>query len=298
MTVPGEPGEVTIGVLADPDLPTRLAHALHADLPRALGGQVRWRAQVNGDPFEAVYPDNEHLIDRAREYVSETVWDLALCVTDLPLRDTGGVLVAVIDPADQVALISLPALGGFRLRHRLRELATAIVAYLRKTAAVPSRVRGMRVVRGANGQLHLLRPRHFGSVCVLAGMVRANRPWQLLVGLSTALAGAMAGTAFGVLYSSIWTLATSLGPVRLVGVTVAALTALSARVIAGHSLWERRAPDPDAREDRYLGLRNASTVATVAVGRPLVLPFRSVAPGYRPFVHTTRPPPGTGWPSS
>lgn len=277
MTVPGRAeDEVTIGVLADPDLPTRLARSLPADLPRELerrlDERVRWRVEVNGDPFEAMYPDNDHLIDRARDYVSETSWDLALCVTDLPLRDTAGVLVAEIDPADHVALISLPALGGFRLRHRLRELAVAIVADLRgggaQVASPPARLRarGVRAVRNANGELHLLRREPFGSVRVLAGMVRANRPWQLIVGLSTALAGAMAGTAFGVLYSTIWTLAASLEPVRLAGITVAALTALSTWVIVGHSLWERRAPDSSAGDERYLALRNAGTVSTVAVG--------------------------------
>jgi hypothetical protein len=277
MTTPRKVGDsVTIGVLADPDLPTRLAHSLRADLPgeleQLLGEQVRWQVKVNGDPFEAMYPDNDQLIGRARDYVSETAWDLALCVTDLPLRDARGVLVAVIDPSDQVALISLPALGGWRLRHRLRELAVAIIAGLRarrtKSAGVPTRVhvRGLRASQQANGELHLLRRRPVGSICVLAGMVRANRPWQLVVGLSTALAGAMAGTSFGVLYSTIWTLAASLGPMRLAGITAAALTALSTWIIVGHSLWEHRAPDTDTGDDRYLALRNAGTVSTVVVG--------------------------------
>ncbi|MEU4813056.1 hypothetical protein AB0H20_27950 [Nocardia fluminea] len=50
----------------------------------------------------------------------------------------------MVDPAAQVALISLPTLVGFRLRHRPR-----------------------------------------GAACVLAGMVRANRPWQLVAGRPT-----------------------------------------------------------------------------------------------------------------
>ncbi|MGW5454266.1 hypothetical protein [Nocardia sp. NPDC003979] len=261
--------EVTIGVLADPDLATRLARSLRDDLPdelaRVVGEQVEWRVLVNDDPFEAMYPDSVHLIDKAREYVRETTWDLALCVTDLPLRDGRSVLVADIDPANQVALISLPALGGLRLRQRLRELAVRIVEALRsRRSAALSRpnARGLRVVE-QGGDMRLVRSVRFGSLFLLAGMVRANRPWQLVVGLSSALAGAMAGTAFGVLYSSIWLLATAMGPLRLTGITVSALVALSAWIIAGHGLWERRI---DGRDDRYLALRNAGTVSTVAVG--------------------------------
>ncbi|MFJ2666464.1 hypothetical protein ACIO14_19165 [Nocardia fluminea] len=33
-----------------------------------------------------------------------------------------------------------------------------------------------------------------------------------------------------------------------------------------HSLWERRAPDTDTRDDHCLALRNAGTVNTVVVG--------------------------------
>ncbi|WP_280222010.1 hypothetical protein [Nocardia neocaledoniensis] len=265
------PHEITIGVLADPDLPTRLAHTLGEDLPGRLPGaegeQVEWRVRINNDPFEAMYPDSHQLIDKARDYVRETTWDLALCITDLPLRDGAAVLVAEVDPDHQVALISLPALGGSRLRHRLRELAVRVVALLRSrrpgsTASPPAPLRGLRMVEREH-EIWLIRSGRFGSLLLLAGMVRANRPWQLVVGLSSALAGAMAGTAFGVLYSTIWLLATALGPWRLAGITVSALAALSMWIIVGHGLWERRTR---ARADRYVALRNAGTVSTVVVG--------------------------------
>ncbi|MFC4374505.1 hypothetical protein ACFO5K_10360 [Nocardia halotolerans] len=266
---------VTIGVLADPDLPARVAHRvradLSADLARALDEPVHWRVEVNDDPFEAMYPDKGHLIDKARDYIRDTSWDLALCVTDLPLHRNGEVVVVEIDPAHQVALISLPAVGAVRLRRRLREIAVAVVGGLRSrrpesgSPALPMRVRGLRSVE-TDGELRLVRSRPLGTAYLLAGMVRANRPWQLVVGLSTALAGAMAGTAFGVLYSNIWSLATSMGPVRLAGVTVAALVALSTWLIAGHGLWERRDPGDGIGPDRHLALRNAGTLTTVAVG--------------------------------
>ncbi|KAF0845385.1 hypothetical protein [Nocardia caishijiensis] len=139
------------------------------------------------------------------------------------------------------------------------------VALLRsrdRAGLAPPAPHGLRVVEH-EGEWRMVRSGRFGSLSLLAGMVRANRPWQLVMGLSSALAGAMAGTAFGVLYSSIWSLATAMGPLRLAGMTVAALSALSAWIIAGHGLWEQRTI---GRDDRYLALRNAGTVTTVAVG--------------------------------
>ncbi|WP_280275089.1 hypothetical protein [Nocardia wallacei] len=271
---------VVVGILADPDLPARLArdlgHALPGVLANRVDDRVTWRTEVVDDPFEAMYPDYDRLVDKAHERVRTTEWDLALCVTDLPLRGPRGFVMATVDIDSRVALVSLPALGGLRLRRRLTDLAAALTArmepgYRPETGLLQDFTRqlGSRAVRveraRTDDEVHVLRSPQLGTAHLLAGMVRANRPWQLLVGLSTALAGAIAGTAFGVLYSSIWQLATALGPARLAGSTVAALSVLTVWIIAGHGLWERdenvgATSDPDRR------LRNAGTVATVLVG--------------------------------
>ncbi|WP_280266414.1 hypothetical protein [Nocardia wallacei] len=272
--------QVTIGVLADPDLPARLARQLADDLPDALrrcgAADLRWRVEVLGDPFEAMHPGDDYLIDKARHHVRDTSWDLALCLTDLPLRDAGGVMVATVDTRRHIALVSVPALGGVRLRHRLTALVLAVIGAIRPETRIPDNPRddlaarlprGLRVRRGdATGEIHVHRSRLPGVATLLAGMVRANRPWQLIVGLSNALAGALAGTAFGVLYSSIWQLATALGPVRLIAVTAAALTTLTVWTVAGHSLWERPAPGSLRSRDPDRTLRNTGTLTTVAVG--------------------------------
>src|SRR5690606_18977749 len=184
-------------------------------------------------------------------------------------------VLASLDLRHRVALIPLPAPGGLRLRYRLRELAAGIVGALRAeagTSAHPGReaaarapFRRVRIVDDGAGALLVQRgcPARFAGL--LAGMVRANRPWRLFVGLSSALAGSLAGTAFGVLYSSIWQLATALGGFRLTGVVLVAVTALAVWIVVGHSLWERQ-PSPDPVRVRDIRLRNAGTAVTVALG--------------------------------
>ncbi|MBF6435388.1 hypothetical protein [Nocardia cyriacigeorgica] len=268
-----ERAAVTVGMVADPDLPARLAHQLGERLPDLLARHDRgidWKVEVFYDPFEAMHPDDEHLIDKAAQHVGHTDWDLALCLTDLPLRTDDGIVLASLDRAHHVALISLPALGGWRLRNRLQELAVRLIDGLRPAGVsrelrMPRPFHRARVETPDPSTARIVSPRRIGLPRLLAGMVRANRPWQLFLGLSSALAGSLAGTAFGVLYSSIWQLATALGPFRLAGVVVTAIAALTVWTIAGHGLWERAdaagmAHGPD------LALRNAGTVATVAVG--------------------------------
>ncbi|WP_051773005.1 hypothetical protein [Saccharothrix sp. NRRL B-16314] len=273
------PQRVAVGVLADPGLPSILVDRLCDVLPERLRAhvddQVSWFVDPMHEPFEAMHPDCTPLVEKAREHVRDTGWDLVVCVTDQPMPDGAAVVVADIHSADRVAVISLPALGGRHLRRRLSTAVVAIVAYLaappddpREPAALAElrhrlSSRTIRVVGPAEpGSPHLHVARRRGLPHLLAGMVRVNRPWQLLRGLSTALAGALTGIAFGVLYSSIWTLADSLSPLRLAGVTTAAVATMTVWIIVSHELWERNrgGRDPDVR------LRNASTVVTVAAG--------------------------------
>lgn len=268
-------GTVVIGVVADPDLPASLARDLARSLPAALTREddgTEWRVEVFDDPFEAMYPDVEYVIDKAARHVRDTSWDLALCLTDLPMRSDNGVMLASLDLRHHVALIPLPALGGLRLRSRLRDLAAGVVAALRAEpetsghrAAARTPFRNVRIVDDGPGALLMERSGPLRTLGLLAGMVRANRPWRLFVGLSSALAGSLAGIAFGVLYSNIWQLATALGPLRLTGVVLAAIAALAVWIVVGHSLWERRT-DRDTVPDRDLRLRNTGTAVTVALG--------------------------------
>jgi hypothetical protein len=263
---------VSVGVLTDPGLAAILADRLRDVLPERLRAEVddgvTWHVDTMHEPFEAMYPDYNPLVEKAREHVRDTGWDLVVCITDQPMPDGASVMVADLHVADRVAVISLPALGGWHLRRRLSTTVVAIVGYL---AAPPGSTalaelrrqlssRTTRVEGPGSPHLHVARRR--GVPHLLAGMVRVNRPWQLLRGLSTALAGALTGIAFGVLYSTIWTLADSLSPVRLAGLTAAAVATMTVWIIVSHELWERSqgGHDPDIR------LRNASTVITVAAG--------------------------------
>jgi hypothetical protein len=78
------------------------------------------------EPFE-VAPDAERVIDKARQQVQRSRWDIAVC-SDFPLLSDAGVVVADISASDRVTLVSLPTLGGLRLRARTRDVAVAVAA--------------------------------------------------------------------------------------------------------------------------------------------------------------------------
>ncbi|MHA6627337.1 hypothetical protein ACU61A_18015 [Pseudonocardia sichuanensis] len=275
---------VVVGLLADPGLPTNVARRMAEDLPDVLAAQVSdavdWAMEIVDEPFE-IATSYDRVIDKARSRVDGTNWDIAICITDIPMSTGNGIVVADVSLQDRVALVSLPALGGFWLRHRTRALAVEIIEELvphldpalhdgaltdggtpvDERPSIPHLARRVAPV-DRDVDIELVISRRSGMLRLLAGTVRANQPWQLVVGLSTALAGAAAGSAFGILYSAIWTLGTVLEPWRLAAGTLASIAVLVVWLIAGHGLWQRGRRRPRRLDD----LLNTATLLTVVSG--------------------------------
>jgi hypothetical protein len=102
-----------------------------------------------------------------------------------------------------------------------------------------------------------------GNLRLLAGMVRANRPWRLIVRLSRALAAAAAAVVFAVVTSDLWVLADALDWVRLLVFTVLSVGATVLWLIVSHRLWE---PRQGRGSRQQTVLFNATTTLTLLLG--------------------------------
>ena len=84
--------ELTLGIVATPGLPADMAPDLAAKLRAELSQmypQLTWRLPVVSDALvapPALLPD---LIDGGRRKLLSERWDMALCLTDLPLPSAG-----------------------------------------------------------------------------------------------------------------------------------------------------------------------------------------------------------------
>ena len=270
--------EVVVGLIADPGLASDLVARMATELPVSLDAAVsghRWRVETAQGP---VGLDSEGLLPMLNHGAALRArhgWDIVVLVTDLPRRTGTQPLVSDYGSADGVGLVSLPALGAFGLRRRLRRAVVDLVAHglLAEHAAEPVTAprrphplsppvaRVASVEEGIDAHLALQGTR--GTARLLGGLVRANRPWRLVPSLSPALTAASAGAAFGVFYSNIWELAAALSPARLAVIAVLAVVAMAVWLIVDNGLWER----PAAREHREEAtLFNAATAATIGLG--------------------------------
>ena len=278
-----------MGLLAAPGLPTEVADALAEELPGLLAERVTdavvWSVPVATDPAAATLSGGVEAIDAARELMLKHGWDLAVCLTDVPVRIGRRPVVADASATHGVALISLPALGAVQTRRRARDAVVRLVDGLvgeslepgergaRRRARVGRRIADLaapvRAVEPPDDDVDLrfVAAVVRGNLRLLAGMVRANRPWRLILRLSRALAAAAVAVTFTLVTSDLWALSNALDWVRLLALTLLSVGTTVAWLIFAHRLWE---PAHGRARREQTVLFNTATTLTLLLGAAIL----------------------------
>ncbi|MGW6414805.1 hypothetical protein [Streptomyces sp. NPDC055055] len=278
---------MAVALLADPDTPTEIARRMAPMLPARLadrsGQERRFDVQVISEPFTAGTEDLSTVTRRIMDRGGEENWDVVVALTDLPLQAHGRKIVVDLSHEHSLALLSLPALGGFRLQTRAQQaVEEAVLSLVGPQTTGPEQAAEGEPLQGPfSGRLAPLGPDQVGAeeiadlryvvhgthgyLRMLFGMVRANRPWRLVPGLSKALAAALATGTVATVNSTVWSLATSLSTPRLVIATVGSVALMIGWLIVDANLWHRT-DDASAETRKRSALYNASTVMTVGIG--------------------------------
>ncbi|MFF0001087.1 hypothetical protein [Streptomyces avermitilis] len=262
-----------IVLVADPGVASEIAQELADKLPQQLRRRVRadvdWRVTARTVPLVADEQlDVSSAADVVRPLLPEGDWDAAVFLTDLPRRAGLRPVSVEVSPQDRIALVSLPALGSWRVRRRARHVVADVIGLLTqgRVDLAPSPEEAGRLEASGAGEDGLERfivPGLRGHLSLVTGMVRANRPWRLFATLSRALAGVFATAAFGLINNSTWTISSRMDVGRLIGTSAASLLALTAWIIIDHELWER----PHGSLSRpFSRLYNTVTCVTITSG--------------------------------
>ena len=270
--------EVVIGIISAPGSASEISSVLSEDLHAELSFHlptVQWREFIVVDALVQPPADDAALVAAARDRLLKEGWDLVVCLTDLPLRAHRRPVVAHASPLHGVAVVCLPALGALGLRRRTRDTVVGLVRTLLGDTAdgdISGRVAGLG--RRASQLGRSQQPDEDGGVMftarvlngnlrLLTGMIRANQPWRLAIGLSRALTAALATAVLALVTPDIWQLSAELGWVRLSAIGVGSLAGITIALIAGAGLWEHTS-HPTGR--KQVTLFNLATTATVVLG--------------------------------
>jgi hypothetical protein len=278
-------GSVTLGLIPAPDIPEKLAQELASVLPDLLSsrvdGGVSWDVAVVVDPLTGTDREAPEILEECRQKMLSEGWDLALCLTDLPVYRGGRLVAADVSSERGVGGLSLPAMGALRLPQRSREATLRLAQELYEKvhqpeadATLPKRsprstgfVGPFRRVdppdedmKATDVDVRFAAPGAPGHLRLWSGMVLANRPWRMLPAFKGAIAAAFATGAYALVITTLWSLADSMGWARLLLLMVTAIVAMVAWIIVAHHLWERP-EDPD--QQKWAALYNGVTVLTV-----------------------------------
>jgi len=277
------PRQTAVGVLADEGLPEQVITRIADDLPgifaTRISGETQWRVDHEVGQLPLDEDGDIPMRTLSERHRQDQGWDVLVLVTDLPRRAGTKPVVAGVDVEHGVAMISLPALGAVLVRRRVRALLVRVVrqlvsrrlgidgdqrrqgmmARLREALAPTQRMSGEHQSAATHLALVGLR----GRLRLLAGMVRDNRPWQLVPHLAGATAAAAGTAAYGVITSSFWKLADALSPLRLAGIMVVTVVIMAVWLMVYNHLWDRPS---GGVERRKAVLYNVSTAATLAIG--------------------------------
>ncbi|MBN6056605.1 hypothetical protein JYK22_32055, partial [Nonomuraea sp. RK-328] len=255
---------------------------LHANYP-----EFTWKIELRLERLAGPAGADEDLVQIARRRLLDEGWTLCICLTDLPLHVGRRPVTAHASVSLGVGLVSVPALGAVALEgNLLRAVLSLIEGLLGGDEAVRKRVakrRGWRwhvrerleEIASPVGRADLEGDRTLrfvtamtpGNLRLLLGMVRMNRPWRLVAGLSRALVAALATIAFVVTSPGIWKIMNGLEYGHLLSLTVGSVAVICGSLVMAHGLWEQL-PRGDVRpeiRERVL-LFNLTTALTIFIG--------------------------------
>src|ERR671915_922423 len=278
-------GAATLGLIPAPDIPEKIAYELASELPELLGKHVDpdvyWDVPVVVDPLTGSGREAPELLDVCRERRLSEGWDLAICLTDLPVYRGGRLVAGDVSGKRGVAGLSLPALGAARLHQRARELTLQLAheLYVRtrhrgrdhppgrgpRSGEVAGPFRRVdppdKDMKATDVDVRFAAPGAPGHLRLWSGMVLANRPWKMLPAFKGAIAAAFATGAYALIINSFWLLADAMGLWRLLTLMVVAMVAMVVWIIVAHHLWERPS-DPEVR--KWAPLYNGVSVLSIS----------------------------------
>jgi hypothetical protein len=273
---------VALGLVAPSGVPRELADQIAAELPGQLAdhvGDVNWEVRVADADRAATTPSTEELKQAVRRRMQDEGWDLAVGLTDLPLRANRRPVTAHASAVYRVGLLSVPALGARSVPRRATRAVLNLVEGLLGEEA------GRRQRRRQSGRAHRMRQRLDelrsplgpsradedgtiafagatlrGNLRLLVGMIRANQPARVIARLSRALAASLGTAAYAMTSSGIWMLSYGMDWPRLALLGAASIITLCVVLVLAHGLWERASGQGDREAVVLFNLTTSATL--------------------------------------
>lgn len=291
IAAPGYPKE--LGATLERELPELLSYYVE--------DKFNWKVESTVDPLTGMTENSDEVMQATMDKSEKENWDFAVCLTDLPLFKGKYPIVAEAYEEGHVALISLPGLGSTPMIKRVRESILQLVNEMYYGSSEDDREQAEQRIQSKDDGQHkelknkssrklmgkrgferlspikretpddeeknidvrfIVKSRASGTLRLLTGMVRANRPWAMFPAFMKVIVFAFTTGAYALVFPTLWMLSNNYGIWRMFMLSIVSIVAMVGWIIAAHKLWEKPIEDRSAYMRQ---LYNATTVMTLFV---------------------------------
>jgi len=267
--------DIKIGLIVAPDMPEKLTYkcldALQQQLKKLLP-DIDCVFDIETDSVTGSAEYVHECIDYAYRLKNEKKWDFSICITDLPSFSNSKAVLADVSTDNQTALISIPPLGVYRLKHKFVHALSDIVYYLYNVSINDATeltfnhlaVGNIKQVdpkdHNSTNERYILNSTIIGSIKTVLGMTYANQPWKAIGAFKKIISLGFATGTYVSIFPTPWKLSIDFSILRFIILMFIAVIGMVAWLIYSHHFWEK----PSTKSQRkYRYVYNLTTLMTL-----------------------------------
>lgn len=246
---------ITVGLVPAPGMPRTLIEKIIDELPelteKYIDADCIFKFELEVSPLASSAEYINETIHRMAKIKKKNDWDYVIGITDLPSLSENRVVVSEFDSQKSVSLISLPALGFFSVKRKLRRMVTHHLEYLYKynedsmsfssrelsSPTVMNISRETPIEDNESTNRYIIKSYIIGWLKIILGMTYINEPWSIVTNFKTLVSLAFATGTYIAVFSTPWELSIDYQPWRLILLMIFAVIGMVFWLIYAHKLW-------------------------------------------------------------
>lgn len=269
---------ITVGLVPAPGMPRTLIEKIIDELPelteKYIDADCIFKFELEVSPLASSAEYINETIHRMAKIKKKNDWDYVIGITDLPSLSENRVVVSEFDSQKSVSLISLPALGFFSVKRKLRRMVTHHLEYLYKynedsmsfssrelsSPSVMNISRETPIEDNESTNRYIIKSYIIGWLKIILGMTYINEPWSIVTNFKTLVSLAFATGTYIAVFSTPWELSIDYQPWRLILLMIFAVIGMVFWLIYAHKLWGKSSAKTAVH---YRWLYNLTTFMTL-----------------------------------
>lgn len=265
--------EISVGVITAPGLPKKLLEDIMESLKELAGTSIddgiTWEIDYQSDPLASSSEYIDHIFSKAASIKENNSWDMAIAITDLPSISNKKIVLSEFDYDEKISLISMPAIGVFRNKNKLKTLLIHHMDVLydnqetEETEKVqPSFINRISEVESGEDDTYryVIKSTVSGWFHLVTGMTYLNEPWTEYGNFKTIIGLAFATGTYISIFRTPWELSLDYSLWRFLLLMFIAVFGMVGWLIYTHNLWERTSTK---NQPAYRRLYNLTTLLTL-----------------------------------